>query len=799
MNNKELAIRLSRCESEQAVIDTLIDVGVWDEPKFWRPFGDIENNWSTIGNQQSEAEAALVEKIVNSIDAMLMKECLARGISPESAQAPKSIAEAMEEYFHIRGGKLQDITPSERTQLAKSITLAATGSKPGEANGFPCITIVDRGEGQTPLQMPNTILSLNKSNKLKVPFVQGKFNMGGTGVLRFCGTHSLQLIISRRCPDIENTDNDSSFSSWGFTVVRRERPKDGRDRRSSMITYLVGDNYGIRTFSADKGIDVIPTSKGQYETMHFGMYCKMYEFHMSSRLCSNINMALYYRLSTLLPNLAYPVYFDECRGYRAHSMFRTLSGLNVRLSDQTANADSNNIEKQLSVAANIDGQQVSATVYVFKKTTEKGKELDISQFRADEGILLTQNGQTHGSFDRKFYRRTAVGLSYLADSILTIVDCSKIDETTREDLFMNSRDRMSVGGFERKLEAWLEDFLKDNDTLKQIQAKRREDALANKLNDEKPLEDILASVFKSSSVLSKMFVLGERLQNPTNLGATSASESYEGKYNPTFFAIIKKSSAERLKRDAQVGRKFRIKFKTDAENEFFSREEYPGSYCLYQDGELCSDHSLSLHNGTAVLSVSMPEGAESGESHVYKCVVTDTNTDREFENEFEINTIPYNEGSGGSGGRIYPPGDDSGKKSLAPMGISLPNVAEVTKDEWEKYELTKDSALVVKRTGAASDVFDFFVNMDNIHLQTEIKPLAKDEAKVKLFKARYKYSMVLIGLSILGFYKNNPGEDGEDNPEEKVKIISQMISPIILPIIDVMGSELNMSSILAED
>lgn len=293
MNNKDLAIRLSHCESEQEVINTLIEADLWNKPELWRPFGDIENNWSTIGNQQSEADAALVEKIVNSIDAMLMKECLIRGISPESAQAPKSIAEAMEEYFHIKGGKLQDITPSERTQLAKSITLTATGSKPGEASGFPCITIVDCGEGQTPMQMPNTILSLNKSNKLKVPFVQGKFNMGGTGVLRFCGTHSFQLIICKRCPDINNTNSDPSFSDWGFTLVRRERPKDGQDRRSSMVTYLVGNDREIRTFSANEGIDIIPTSKGQCETMHFGMYCKMYEFHMTSRLCSNINMALY--------------------------------------------------------------------------------------------------------------------------------------------------------------------------------------------------------------------------------------------------------------------------------------------------------------------------------------------------------------------------------------------------------------------------------------------------------------------------------------------------------------------------
>jgi hypothetical protein len=31
--------------------------------------------------------------------------------------------------------------------------------------------------------MPRTILSLHKGNKNAIPFVQGKFNMGGSGVL----------------------------------------------------------------------------------------------------------------------------------------------------------------------------------------------------------------------------------------------------------------------------------------------------------------------------------------------------------------------------------------------------------------------------------------------------------------------------------------------------------------------------------------------------------------------------------------------------------------------------------------
>ena len=37
-----------------------------------------------------------------------------------------------------------------------------------------CVSTIDR-------KAADTFLSLNKNNKLRIPFVQGKFNMGGTG------------------------------------------------------------------------------------------------------------------------------------------------------------------------------------------------------------------------------------------------------------------------------------------------------------------------------------------------------------------------------------------------------------------------------------------------------------------------------------------------------------------------------------------------------------------------------------------------------------------------------------------
>ena len=87
MNNdqkRELCLALVHADREEDVIRILQEANLWDNKRVWRLYGDRENNFSTIGNQQSKLDAALVEKLVNSVDARLMHECLAGGINPES-------------------------------------------------------------------------------------------------------------------------------------------------------------------------------------------------------------------------------------------------------------------------------------------------------------------------------------------------------------------------------------------------------------------------------------------------------------------------------------------------------------------------------------------------------------------------------------------------------------------------------------------------------------------------------------------------------------------------------------------
>ena len=183
MDFKRLFDKLISSEDESEVEKVLDEAGFsLSNETAWLPLGGIENNFSTVGNQQTEPTAAMVEKVINGIDAVLMAECFRRGINPESSQAPKSMSEAVEQFFAVQDGRLENFSAAEQTGLADSIHVVAVGAK-----AWPSYLIIDRGEGQTPNTFADTFLSLNKSNKIRIPFVQGKFNAGGTGVLQFCG------------------------------------------------------------------------------------------------------------------------------------------------------------------------------------------------------------------------------------------------------------------------------------------------------------------------------------------------------------------------------------------------------------------------------------------------------------------------------------------------------------------------------------------------------------------------------------------------------------------------------------
>lgn len=808
---KETCLRLIQADYENDVIDILQAVGLWKDRSAWRLFGDNENNYSTIGNQQAKPEAALVEKLVNAVDARLMLECQLRGINPEGPRAPKSIRQAVAVFLENHphpddplAGRLSEWDDTKRREAAQTITFAATGAR---APGNPSFTIADKGEGQTPERMPETLLSLNKSNKLRIPFVQGKFNMGGTGVLKFCGTQNLQLVISRRHPDLANrTMAHESDLDWGFTVVRREEPEG--NRRSSVFTYLAPlhadvhpGNGGVLHFTSET-LPLFPDGNDAYVRLsEWGTLLKLYEYHaVGARGHILLPDGMLGRMDLLLPEVALPVRVHECRkdwgkaGGHSGSWANTLNGLIVRLSDnKTKNLEFPPIHSRIKAA----GEEMLATIYAFRERGAKA-------YRRNEGILFTLNGQTHGHFPKAFFSRRAAGsLDYIADDLLVVVDCTAFSGRAREDFIMNSRDRLSGGELRQEIEHSLEDLLKNSNELRDLRSRRQREATERKLDDQRPLETILSDLLKHSPTLSQLFLKGTRLSDPFRHGkGTETSKPFRGKSHPSYWRFRDKDYGVPVHRNTPINMRCRLFFDTDAVDDYFARDVNPGDFDIYLiQGEhrtpVASYVGPYLHEGQATVSMKLPSTCLVGDELQFVTIMTDPlRADAPFANRFSVSIKEAQQtppGGKGDRSRREPSKDD---EDGAPSGITLPNIITVRRNEWAQHDFTKYTAVTIKRSTVDSvetggiEVLDFYVNMDNLYLQTELK-IAGDEADV--VQSQFKFGMVLAGLGIIHQHQHDekqktPDDESEEDAFEndlprKVAYFTKAIAPILIPTI----------------
>jgi len=773
-NLKKLCLDLAFSKSEEEVIGILQNDGLWSSENNWKLYGETVNNFATIGNQQSLPESALVEKIINSVDAVLMLECLKRGINPEGDKAPKNIAEALIEYFNIYNGKLYNISTNERTTLSENICLVATGQKTK-----PCYSIIDKGEGQTPAKMPDTFLSLGSENKLRIPFVQGKFNMGGTGVLQFCGNKNLQLIISKRNPEIAKLEEDNTCDKWGFTLVRREDPTGGV--KSSVYKYLApgGKILSFRSNSLPLLPKNYPEPYGN--KLEWGTFIKLYDYQMPGGLKTVISFDLYNRLSLLIPSIALPVRFYERRkGYSGHSFESTLAGLSVRLEeDKRENLEEGYPDSSTILAL---GQKMKASIYAFKKG---GAE----KYVKDEGIIFTINGQTHGYIPKYFFDRASVGMGYLKNSLLVVVDCAEFAGRSREDLFMNSRDRLRSGELDIQIERALTSLIKNHPGLKALREKRRREEIENKLSDSKPLKDAIEDIIKRSPSLLKLFKNGVRLPNPFKLKTTKKKKEFKGKRFPSFFKLIQEFTIDSPKICA-INRKFRLQYQTDAINDYLYRDSEPGKFSLLLNGSEVYNYSINLWNGIATLNTELPENIKVGDTLSYRNEVHDSNSVEPFSDNFHIKVGPPEKKSQGKKGeRKKPSTDEEGSDVESISYLDLPNVIEIRRDDWTDHDFNEFSVLDVVNTGEGD--YDFFINLDNIHLLTELK--IKSKIDDDLLIARYKYGMVLVGIALLKDYAIDKDEssdepNGDNDINSKIRYFTKVLSPILLPMIDSLGS-----------
>ena len=797
MDNRTLCDNLLCADREKEVIKILREAGYWDNPAVWRPYGDLENNYGTIGNQQSEAVAAIVEKIVNAIDARLTNECRVRGDDPEAPDAPQSIRQAVHRYFSgggrfdpDRSGKLSNWTDALLNAQGDLITLTATGMRPegrrGQREVSPCITIADSGEGQCPDDFPHTFLSLHRNNKIRIKFVQGKFNMGATGALPYCSKErNFQLIVSRRNPELVPPDAAGRADEWGFTVVRRRDPS--ADSRSSIFEYLAPSfpahsRYGaVMSFRADS-YPIFPERQNPYaRNSRYGSLVKLYEYRWEG-IKSDITWGsrgnvLFRRLAVALAEPALPFKVFDCR-YGNHPW--VVRGIITDLERNEGLEEGFPQSIDLGVARN---HQVKVRIYAFKPGIGENHRT------ARHGVLFLYNGQLHASFPINFFRRQKVRKGYLANDLLVTVDCSSIDRRDFEDLFMNSRDRLrSDSPLSTEIEGKLESFLFQNEQLRALEKNRRDAAIASKYQEDNLREDLLKEILAVNPEISRYLLVGANLVHTGRGSRPSPNGRFEGKQFPTYF------DPGRAEYNVGVGRKVQLEFKTDAENNYFDREVSPGKWSIADgDGSDWTNHwdRPGPNDGTARFywdtGILPPSVIKAGEEFDFTVSVSDERQIEPFQSTVKVKIIePVNRGGGGGGRRRG--GDDA---------VASPNIFPVYEPYWEGHTTGSFTSKTAVRIAAdpssptERETWDFYVNMDNEHIHDYSR---RKNQPLEAVRGAFSTAAVFLSLAVIRGVSNTepandrnngdiPGASTEDIPGEVARI-TEYIAPVLLPVVD---------------
>ena len=379
MNCEQLFHKLYNAKNEQQVSRIIKEYPEIFANNNWKPLGGNDGNIGTVENQQAKSVAALVEKITNSIDAILMKRCFESGIDPKSPAAPKSIDEAVEKFFPDH--KDWDLRNNFRSQ-ALEIQILADG-KPGKGEDTSLI-IYDNGEGQHPKDFEETFLSLHRSNKNEIHFVQGRYNMGGTGALAFCGKRRYQLIASKRYT------NDGYL---GFTLVRQHPLTKAEEviKKNTWYEYLLVNKRIPAFATAELDLELFDR---EFTT---GTVIKLYSYNTTGN--RHIRRDMSRSINEFLHNPALPIYVVERkeRYPRDAVLEAPLFGLKRQL------LDNEYVEEIFSENhENAEIGKMKFTVHVFRNHAKGRSVKDTKEYIQREflknnmTVLFSINGQVHG-------------------------------------------------------------------------------------------------------------------------------------------------------------------------------------------------------------------------------------------------------------------------------------------------------------------------------------------------------------------------------------------------------------------
>lgn len=708
------AINLKDADSPNQV-EAILKRSFFDDAE-WKALGQMENNYGVVENQAGAPMPALVEVIVNSYDAVLMKgfheHVGTTDPDPESDELPN-----FEGQYEAREVLLDN---------DDHVELRADGFKPTDKDIIN-FTVIDNGCGQPPERFEKTFLGLLEPGKYKqdYPFLQGQYGMGSTGVLQFCGGRSYKFICSAASSDT---------GRWSWSIIRQNREK-GR--------------YEYLTIGGD-----VPTFDGTLENRTHGTFVKMYDYELSvTKTVLTGDTRFQKRLERFLVDPPFALSLNDTRYPTTQVTERDAPGLLSRIEqyDQL-------VKEDYDIRYNFDNERLGIRdihVYTFKdndeieKLQEKGEATTRNKGRfvggdehRDMAVLYTVNGQTHGNEGETFITNRCKKPRVGKDT-LVLVDFSDLAGTDMVDLFQPTRDRIKQSAIGRTLQDGIEDALTNDDWLIEEEDRRRQ-KLASDESDE-ILDESLQSILEEDPDLQQFFETGDKATadkpaeerapyNPPEVPDTfEIIETYDVKGDHEFYD---EDEHGRYSLDIPVNRARQIRFYLNAPNNYLSSDSSGGE--LRVKPALDAVKWTNLNRGILTLGLTAPDEYEPDDVLTLIFNVTRPEKDS-LTQRVEVRFTPEEEPASSGGNTSKPKGS---------AGLSLPNITRVEEDDWDKHEFDEQDVVRIATAGDSISDMDIYVNIHSAPVRRFLQNRNLRKTGKEFVLERYVMATALYSVSM---------------------------------------------------
>jgi len=416
----------------------------------------------------------------------------------------------------------------------------------------------------------------------------------------------------------------------------------------------------------------------------------------------------------------------------------------------------------------IQKQKIPYQVFVFKK------DANMENYKQNESVILSLNGQNMGELKNHIFdRKTLKNLKNLKKSVLILCDFSLLGNDFRHQIFAPSRDRLRKDtDFYMAFEDALISHISKDPYLRELSNRRFNEEMQDRTKDNRDLEDIILQVIKSDPTLNDILGSGNsKIKSPLRDIDKDKKNEFKGLPFPTFFESLKGFSKDHPKEVKIEDKSFMLKFKTDAENQYFHRPTDNGTFTLLKNGTPIFDHHSNLHNGNFILHVNDIEEHFNLKTNPnlrdvarFQWIVNDPSRVDPFRGEFYVTAIKGKSRSG-----------KSSKTPKSPEQLKLPNIKLVKRDGWNNDNgFDENSALYINGGGEKRI---FYINLDNKYLLNEIRK--KPDSDLMLTKS-WEIALALLGLTKISSYKKF-----KNNYDLESRIFEDMrdYCPILIPLV----------------